>query len=192
MIGYINGELIEESGDSLIVNVSGIGYQLTCSQNTIDDFFAQKNVRAWVYTHVREDAIVLFGFSTKVEKQLFESLISVNGVGPKLAIKILSGAPLAKITECIERADIHGLTQIPKIGKKTAEQIVLTLKGKLQLTNEQTASPQTQSSELKKVQSALLNLGFKALDVEKALARLPQGIGFAEGVREGLALLSGI
>ena len=192
MIAYITGELIEESGDSLIINVNGVGYQLTCSQNTIDDFFAQKNVRAWVYTHVREDALMLFGFSTKLEKQLFESLISVNGVGPKMASKILSGAPLARITECIERADIKGLTQIPKVGKKTAEQIVLTLKGKLQLTNEHNPSVQTPSTELKKVQSALLNLGFKSAEVEKAIARLPQDIGFEEGVREGLAMLSSV
>lgn len=193
MIAYIAGELLEEDAESVIVNANGVGYQLFCSRNTLDDFFGQKNVKAWVYTHVREDALSLYGFSGKMEKQIFESLMSVNGVGPKLAIKILSGAPIQKIAELIESADVKGLTQIPKVGKKTAEQIVLTLKGKIQVAAEDGGKAKAAGAGGVRVQiqSALVHLGFRSADVERALERLPNDIGFEDGVREGLALLSG-
>ena len=95
-----------------------MGYELTCSSNTLNEITGESSIKLWVYTHVREDAFHLFGFSTKVEKQLFLSLIKVNGIGPKLAIKVLSGARTESIVSMIDQGDVKGLTGLPKIGKE--------------------------------------------------------------------------
>lgn len=188
MIGFLQGTRIFQEADMLTLNVHGVGYELTCSQNTFEDMDGQDVIRLWVFTHVREDQISLFGFSSQVEKQLFLSLLKVNGIGPKLAIKVLSGAKIDAIISMIEEGDVKGLTALPKIGKKTAEQMILSLKGKLVMDSSD--SPNAKSSVRGEIKSALVNLGFHPNDVEKAVSELRPQIDFQEGVREGLSLLS--
>ena len=138
--------------------------------------------------HVREDQLNLFGFLSPAEKQLFLSLIKVNGIGPKVAIKILGAAPTASIIAMIDQGDVKGLTGLPKVGKKTAETIVLELKGKLVLLEE---DKQKQAfSARADIVSALVNLGFKMTDVEKAVNEMGPETELQDGVRQGLQILT--
>ncbi|MES2965980.1 MAG: Holliday junction branch migration protein RuvA [Bdellovibrionota bacterium] len=200
MIGFLSGTILDRTEDGLLLDVSGVGYELTCSSNTLGDFAMAPEARVWVHTAVREDAITLFGFSTQLEKRLFLSLLKVNGIGPKMASRILSGASLDQITSMIESGDVKGLSGLPKVGKKTAEQLVLTLRGKLVMEPEQTkpgaksksASPLARFSGVRgEVLSALVNLGFRLQDAEKVVGDLPEEIDVQNGVRQGLQALSG-
>ena len=131
MIAWLSGSVLSNDADRVVVNVSGVGYELTCPVSTLSELPVGESTQLFVYTHVREDQISLFGFVTELEKQLFESLLGVNGVGPKLAIKILSAAPVSAIAAAIENSDIAFLSKLPKVGQKTANQLVVSLKGKL-------------------------------------------------------------
>lgn len=188
MIAYLSGQVIDQEDGVITLLCRGVGYEVFCSSNTLRDLEGQKVVHLWIHTHVREDAFHLFGFSSKVEKQLFLSLLKVNGIGPKLATQVLSGASLDHIIDAIEEQDVRALTQLPRIGKKTAEQMILTLRGTLVVENHQeTFKP---SKPHKDILSALLNLGFRAQEVEEVLQNLPGDIDFEQGVRESLRLLS--
>ncbi|MCB0365395.1 MAG: Holliday junction branch migration protein RuvA [Bdellovibrionaceae bacterium] len=189
MIGYLKGEVKFQDGETLILEVQGVGYEVHCSQNTLDEAMAQIGViQLWIYTHVREDVFQLFGFSRPAEKQLFLSLTKVNGIGPKLALKILSGAPLDHVIRMIEDGDVKGLSRLPKVGKKTAEQMILTLKGKLVLAEEERHSPKIGPRE--EIISALVNLGFRLNEVEKAIDKVDPKLDVPAGIREGLRVLS--
>jgi Holliday junction DNA helicase RuvA len=190
VIAYLQGSLLDIQDDSVIMNVRGVGYELCISSQTAEALStSEAQTQLWVYTHVREDALSLFGFLNKTEKELFLSLIKVNGIGPKVAMKILSGAPLGIIIKMIDAGDVAGLSKLPKVGKKTAEQIVLSLKGKLVFVD---ASVQMQvSSARADIVSALVNLGFKNNDVEKVVSQMDVGIEFEEGIKRGLAGLAG-
>lgn len=190
MIGYLRGKIIELSSESAIIDVQGVGYEIHCSAHTLDDLQALlgKDIIVWIHTHVREDALQLFGFHSKEEKNLFLSLLKVNGVGPKMAMSILSGAHSHRIQEMIEAGDAKGLSQLPKVGKKTAEQIILTLKGKLVSVE---PSKGSRSEIQTQVTSALLNLGFKSQLVDQFVSTLPSGVTLEEGVRQGLQSLAG-
>ncbi|MEZ4871745.1 MAG: Holliday junction branch migration protein RuvA [Bdellovibrionales bacterium] len=131
MIGFIRGKVIEINESDILIDVQGVGYELHCSQSSIKDVAGHEFVKMYVYTHVREDIIQLFGFSTALEKQMFLSLNKVNGIGPKMATAVLSAAPVATLFSYIESEDVKGLSSLPKIGKKKAEQIILSLRGKL-------------------------------------------------------------
>jgi Holliday junction DNA helicase RuvA len=195
VIGFLRGKIIDRASETLILDVSGVGYELTCSLNTLDDFALTADVQIFVHTHVREDAINLFGFSSLLEKQMFLSLMKVNGVGPKMAVKILSSAPLPRLLEMIEAGDVKGLSTLPKVGKKTAEQLILTLRGKLVL--EDTAPSAVAGSVARKpkvkeeITSALVNLGFRLPEVEKVVAAIAPDLDLQQGIRQGLQALSG-
>jgi Holliday junction DNA helicase RuvA len=201
MIGFLRGSVIDRHDEGCVLDVNGVGYELSCSATTLDDTLASDDVRLWVHTAVREDAITLYGFSTSVEKQMFLSLLKVNGVGPKMAIKILSAAPTSQLSQMIEAGDVKALSGLPKVGKKTAEQLILSLKGKLVISTE----PATSSAKKKPVASfapkfsgvradvlsALVNLGFRLADAEVVVSDLPEEIDLQTGVRTGLQALSG-
>ncbi len=200
MIAFLQGQIIERNEDGCILNVNGVGYELNCSQTTLDDTLSSDAGRFFVHTSVREDAITLFGFSTDVEKRLFLSLLKVNGVGPKMAIKILSGATMNDLQRMIETGDVKALSSLPKVGKKTAEQLILTLKGKLVLTPEEpkatkakTALPlQPKFTGVRAdILSALVNLGFRLPDAERVVGDLPDDVEMQAGLRTGLQALSG-
>ena len=201
MIGFLAGRIIDRNEDGCVLDVNGVGYELSCSNTTLEDTLSSDDVRLWVHTAVREDAITLYGFSAAVEKQMFLSLLKVNGVGPKMAIKILSAAPTAHLTQMIEAGDVKSLSGLPKVGKKTAEQLVLSLKGKLVLSADvgSRAAPAKKSAALTPkfwgvradVLSALVNLGFRLPDAERVVSDLPEEIDLQTGVRSGLQALSG-
>jgi Holliday junction DNA helicase RuvA len=190
----LQGQLIPQNEDSVIINVRGVGYEVWVSNQTmigLSGLNAAKQpaqVQMWVHTHVREDSLQLFGFVQKAEKELFLSLLKVNGIGPKVAMKILSGAPLNSLIQMIEESDVRGLSKLPKVGKKTAEQIILALKGKLALGDEQT--PKLGFAARADIISALVNLGFKLQDVEKTVDQFEPTIDFEEGVKRGLGSLA--
>ncbi|MFN7904146.1 MAG: Holliday junction branch migration protein RuvA [Pseudobdellovibrionaceae bacterium] len=190
MIGLLQGEVFSVTEDSLYLLVNGVGYEVASTHPNIDQWstLVGEKVTIWIYTHVREDEITLFGFQSQEEKSFFLSLLKVNGVGPRLAMNILSGASLNSIRLMIENSDAKGLSQIPKVGKKTAEQMILTLKGKLvQIEKEK---PVVQRQHHREVVFALTNLGFKPSDVEQYVAELPTEIVLEEAIRQGLQKFS--
>lgn len=193
MIGYLKGILVEVAPDTALIDVGGVGYEILASVNTLADLqsLMNKEVIVWIHTHVREDAFQLFGFHSKEEKNLFLSLLKVNGVGPKMALSILSGGRVEQIHEMIESGNAKALSGLPKVGKKTAEQIILTLKGKLVLIEKtETGSKKKTPSPHPEITSALLNLGFKPLAVEQYVSTLPRDADLEESIRRGLAALS--
>lgn len=189
MIGRIQGLLLEVNSDQAVVDVQGVGYEIFPHARALMEMQSQigEQVIFWIYTHVREDALQLFGFLSSAEKSIFMQLLKVNGVGPKLALNVLSGASVAEITEWIESGDAKALSKIPKLGKKTAEQIILTLQG--QLVRVEPKKNET-SKSFKEIQFALTNLGFKNQVVEEFLTTLPKNIEVEEGIRLGLSQLT--
>lgn len=194
MISFLKGRKIFEDAENVTIDVNGVGYEVTCSQTTRSQIESLNEIELFIYTNVREDAITLFGFKTAMEKHLFLTLIKVNGVGPKMAISILSGAPVDKILLMIESEDVKALTQLPKVGKKTAEQLILSLKGKLPKleANGITVSKKSFGGPRHEVLSALVNLGFRLQDVEKVVEEFKVDIEVEEGVRRGLQALSSL
>jgi len=193
MIGYLKGILVEATPEAALIDVNGVGYEILASVNTLLDLqsLLGKEVIVWIHTHVREDAFQLFGFHSKEEKNLFLSLLKVNGVGPKMALSILSGGRVEQIHEMIESGNAKALSGLPKVGKKTAEQIILTLKGKLVLIEKtETSSKKKPTSPHPEITSALINLGYKPLAVEQYVSTLPRDADLEESIRRGLAALS--
>jgi holliday junction DNA helicase RuvA len=166
MIAYLRGTLLEKHPNQVIVETGGVGYDVTIPVSTfsaLGDTGAE--VRLRIYTHVREDALALFGFQTAEEKSIFEKLISISGIGPKLGITVLSGLATADLIAAIRNGEVAQLVRIPGVGKKTAERIVLELKEKLEgLGRAGTAGPPDRpvaalNSVEQDVLSALMNLG---------------------------------
>lgn len=196
MIGYLQGEVSTVETDAAIIVCGGVGYDVSLTPAALSDLqmLLGKSVSLWIYTHVREDALHLFGFLQRAEKDFFTQLLKVNGIGPKSALTILSGAPLSQIQAWIEDGDAKALSQLPKIGKKTAEQIVLSLKGKLvkiETVNAASKLKLQHTGNLKQIASALVNLGFKPQIVETFIETLPETSSIEDGVRAGLQKLSG-
>jgi holliday junction DNA helicase RuvA len=169
LIAFLRGRLLEKHPNRVIVDVQGVGYEV---QVPVSSFYgmaeAGGDIALRVHTHVREDTIALFGFSTSLELQLFERLIGVSGIGPKLALAVLSGMEPDDLVHAIQRADVVRLTAIPGVGKKTAERIVLELKDRLSALAP-TAEPAPRSSLRDDLVSALLNLGYHRPALEKAV-----------------------
>lgn len=192
MIAHLRGRLIAKHPNQAIVEAAGVGYDVNISVPTFSELPALgAEIAFHVHTHVREDSIALFGFLRPAEKQLFERLISVSGIGPKLAITILSGMPADEMVSAIRGNDVARLTRIPGIGKKTAERMVLELRDKLQdFGAAPVAAPANPVEE--DVLSALLNLGYQRPAAERALAKLSNGKreSFETLFREALAALS--
>ena len=194
MIAHLRGRLLFKTPQSAVVEAAGVGYEVTISIPTFTALPAEGNeVALLVYTHVREDALALFGFTTRTEKRLFEKLLSISGIGPKLAITVLSGLPPERLIAAIHGQDHATLTHIPGVGKKTAERIVLELKDKLQeLAPAGNAGSSTPVSE--DVLSALVNLGYQRLaaqkGVEAVIARSPEaGKDFETLFRSAMAAM---
>jgi len=190
MIAHLRGKLIAKHPNQAIVEAGGVGYDVTISVPTFSDLPAPgAEVALHIHTHVREDALALFGFLRAEEKQLFEKLISVGGIGPKLAITILSGMPARDMVTAIRGNDTARLTRIPGIGKKTAERMVLELRDKLDAFGAAPAAPKASPVE-EDVLSALVNLGYQRAAAERALAGARRGGSFDEMFREALGALS--
>jgi holliday junction DNA helicase RuvA len=194
MIAHLRGKLLVKHPNQAIVETGGVGYEVTISVPTFSDLpAAGSEVALHIHTHVREDVIALYGFLRPPEKQLFEKLITVSGIGPKLAITILSGMPANDMVGAILRNDIARLTKIPGIGRKTAERMILELRDKLPAPGtESVATVPPLSAVEEDVLSALANLGYQRPAAEKALAGVAKsGIsGFEATFRSVLGQLS--
>jgi holliday junction DNA helicase RuvA len=195
MIAHLRGRLIAKHPNQAIVETGGVGYDVTITVPTFSDLPSiGGDVALHVHTHVREDSLALYGFLRPAEKQIFEKLISVSGIGPKLAITILSGMAADEMAGAIRGNDIARLTRIPGIGKKTAERLVLELRDKLPATvTAETSATAALSSMEEDVISALLNLGYQRTAVESAVssaARNGQNGSFDAMFRHVLGALS--
>ncbi len=177
MIAHLRGKLLAKHPNQAILETAGVGYDVTISVPTFSDLPAVgSEVALHIHTHVREDVIALYGFLRPSEKLLFEKLITVSGIGPKLAITILSGMAADEMVGALRGNDVARLTRIPGIGKKTAERMVLELRDKLPETPSglAPAAPSFSSTE-EDVLSALLNLGYQRPAAEKALSTAAKG-----------------
>jgi holliday junction DNA helicase RuvA len=175
MIAFLRGRVLDKQPNRIIVDVSGVGYDVQVPLSTFYEIGEEgAEVTLRVYTHVREDALQLYGFLTDLERQVFERLIGISGIGPKLAIAVLSGMDSREVIAAIQRADVARLTGIPGIGKKTAERIVLELKDRLIQLAPPTAAGvvagATAGDRLRgDLLSALQNLGYHRPQAEKAI-----------------------
>ncbi len=198
MIAHLRGKLLSKKASHVVVEAAGVGYGVAIPVST---FYELGEVGAetalHIYTHIREDALALYGFRTEQEKSLFEKLIGVSGVGPKLAITILSGLEAADLIPAIQRGNVERLVHIPGVGRKTAERLILELKDKLgDLVVEAAASaaaPAAAGGVEDDVLSALVNLGYARPAAENALrearAENPDG-DFERLLRGSLRLLA--
>jgi len=194
MIAHLCGRLLAKHPNQAIVETGGVGYDVTISVPTFSDLpDAGSEVSLHIHTHVREDVIALYGFLRAGEKQLFEKLITVSGIGPKLAITILSGMPADEMVGAIRGNDIARLTRIPGIGKKTAERMVLELRDKLPAEGAARSAAPPLSVVEEDVLSALMNLGYQRQAAERALSAASkngQSSTFDALFREALAALA--
>ncbi|HEU4871291.1 MAG TPA: Holliday junction branch migration protein RuvA [Pyrinomonadaceae bacterium] len=187
MIAHLSGTLLSKQATSVIVDVSGVGYEVTIPVSTFYDLEdVGGNVQLRIYTHVREDALQLYGFKTARERDLFLKIISVSGIGPKLGITLLSGMSADELIASIRTNNLARLTLIPGVGRKTAERLILELREKIaelsseQLEEEFGAKPEvtepTEDIVRSDALSALLNLGYQRSAAEKAIdAALNEG-----------------
>jgi holliday junction DNA helicase RuvA len=192
MIAHIRGTLLSKHPNQAIVEASGVGYEVNISIPTFSGLPPSgSEVALFIYTHVREDALSLFGFLRAEDKQLFEKLISVSGIGPKLAITILSGMAADSMVAAIKGNNLAALVRIPGIGKKTAERMVLELRDKLDAFGAAPALPAVSPVE-EDVISALVNLGYNRGLVEKTLGQLTRSAdeSFDRLFRRALAALA--
>jgi Holliday junction DNA helicase RuvA len=177
MIAHLRGVLLEKHPNQAVVEAGGVGYDVTIPISTYASLpEAGREVRLHIHTHVREDTIALFGFLSPDEKMLFEKLIGVSGIGPKLGVTVLSGLAVADLIGAIRRGDVERLVRIPGVGKKTAERMILELREKLPAAAAEAAAADAPAraalSALERdVLSALTNLGCSAADAEKAVRK---------------------
>ena len=168
MIGFLQGTLKKLDATTALVMAGGVGYEVHISLQTYYRLEGKRDVDLDIYTHVREDALALYGFATAGEKFAFEKLIGISGIGPTLAQKILSGIEPADLADAVARGDARKLTGIPGVGKKTAERICLELRDKLAVPAATPAAPAHTSVD-EDVHSALVNLGYRPRDADAAL-----------------------
>jgi holliday junction DNA helicase RuvA len=169
MIAYLRGRLLEKRPNHVLLDVNGVGYGVQIPVSTFSALPASgQEARLFIHTHVREDALALYGFSTEREKGLFERLIGVSGIGPRLAVTVLSGLPVDELTAAIRRGEVARLIRIPGVGRKTGERIILELREKLGGLETETAAPGGVDEE---VISALLNLGCSRPNAEAAVEK---------------------
>lgn len=178
MIGYINGLIIDKEEKSLIVLAGSIGYKVLTTSDLISTSALENKVQLFIHTVVREDDISLYGFEKKDELQFFEKLISVSGIGPKMALEILS-TPVHMVKNAIVGSDVAFLTKIKGLGKKTAERLILELKNKIDHISEADGS-MTASNE--DAISALEGLGYERFSVIKAMVKLPKEVKETEDI----------
>lgn len=195
MIAYLRGKIFEKHPNQIVLDVVGVGYALTIPVSTFSRLpIVGDEVSLHVHTHVREDALALFGFLTKAERELFEKLISVNGVGPKLAVTVLSGLATEELLTAIRSGDVKTLTKIPGVGRKTGERIILELREKLgALADVAEGESSSGTSGLEDdVISAMVNLGCSADAAGAAVKKAQQdgaGDEFEPLFRQALSLV---
>jgi holliday junction DNA helicase RuvA len=200
VIARVEGVLIEKTPEAVVLDVHGVGYELRVPLSTFFELPDEgKTVRLRVHTHVREDAFLLFGFGTELERTLFRLLIGASGVGPKLALAILSGLPSDKLIAALRQGNLAALVGIPGVGKKTAERIVVELRDRvagLEVTAAGTEPPRAPRDDAAaSAESALVNLGYARGHAEQAVRRaldaLPESPSIEVLIKEALRAASG-
>lgn len=193
MIAHLRGRILQKSPDHVVVEAAGVGYHVAITVSTFSDLPGEgAETQLHIHTHVREDTLALYGFLRSGEKQLFERLISVSGIGPKLAMTALSGMAADSLIAALRGNDLPALTRIPGVGKKTAERMVLELRDKLQgFAPSAAATAVSQMDE--DVVSALVNLGYQRPAAEQALKRAVSAVApsasFEQLFRQAMLLL---
>jgi len=198
MIAQIRGQLVQKSPGWVIVEANGVGYQVHVSLTTFYDLpDIEQPVRVYTYTHVREDVLQLYGFSTPLEKEIFQILIGVSGIGPKLALNILSGIATPLLIQSLAAGDLNRLLSIPGVGRKMGERMILDLQDKVQKLECRVSIPSRSHlppDEISEdIVSALVNLGYKKNQAESAVEKIFQQrpeIKLEEGLKESLKVLS--
>lgn len=190
MIGFLQGKLLFKAAPQLVLDVNGVGYEIEAPMTTFYDLpILGQPVRLFTHLIVREDAHILFGFATEIERMLFRALIKVNGVGPKLALTILSGQSVADFYRCIEDHDVSSLVRLPGVGQKTAERLIIEMRGRLpsiDLSNdvrslriEQTVDHMSTHHRQEAI-SALCALGYKSQDAGKMIQSIKDNLDSSE------------
>jgi Holliday junction DNA helicase RuvA len=198
VIGRLTGTLARKEPPSLLVDVNGVGYELEAPMSTFYDLPATGE-KVTLYTHlvVREDAHLLYGFSRESQRQLFRSLLKVNGVGPRVALAVLSGLSEQELLACLAHEDIARLTKVPGIGRKTAERLVMELRDKVDLAAASASGAARPASvpadPAQEAVSALIALGYKPVEASRAVSAVPQdGLRSEDIIRAALKGLAGI
>ena len=194
MIGRLRGLLAEKNPPQVLVDCHGVGYEVDVPMSTFYNL-PETGQAVTLLTHfvVREDAQILYGFGTAQERQAFRQLIKITGVGPRMALSVLSGMSVTDLAQAITRQEVARLVKVPGIGKKTAERLLLELKGKFgpdlgDFGGAGSGSPRTDAQA--DIQQALLALGYNDKEAAAALKLLPDGVGVSEGIRLALKSLS--
>jgi len=197
MIAWLKGELLEKQPPSILLNVNGVGYELEAPMSTFYEL-PEVGQTATLYVHmvVREDAQLLFGFASKQQRELFRSLVKVNGVGPKVALAILSTLTAQELLSCMVNEDVTQLCKVPGIGKKTAQRLVVEMKDRLEkefagVEFDSTDQKSGASNDRNDAIAALVSLGYKNTDAAKVVKSLPNDLSSEELIRQALRSLSG-
>jgi len=199
VIARLSGVVVEKRGDGVVLDVQGVGYLVHLSLQSLGRVPAEGGrAQLRCYTHVREDALQLFGFATPEEEELFHLLISVSGVGPKLGVNILSGMPAPELAAAIVHGELARLTKISGVGKKTAERLIVELKDRIResgLLGARPSQPPPATSPDAALLSALVNLGYRPAAAERTAEIVRRNLGatapLEDQLREALRLIAG-
>ncbi|MDO4638179.1 MAG: Holliday junction branch migration protein RuvA [Lautropia sp.] len=188
MIGRIHGTLVVTAPPDILVDVHGVGYDVSVPMSTLYELPPSgQTVSLWTHLVVREDAHLLYGFLTEAERSAFRALIRISGIGPRMALAVLSGMSVDELSRAVAAQESGRLTRVPGVGKKTAERLLLELKGKLAPSSEQLpTSDQIPFSSSDDILRALLALGYSDKESSAAIARLPEEINVKDGIRQAL------
>ena len=191
MIGRIAGTLLEKNPPSILVDANGIGYEIDVPMSTLYNLPAVGE-RVTLLTHlaIREDAHQLYGFSSSAERQAFRDLIRISGVGARTALAVLSGLSVAELAQAVTLQESGRLTRIPGIGKKTAERLLLELKGKLGAALDAPAGGSPAAGDSADILRALMALGYNEREAALAVRQVPAGTGVSDGIRLALKSLA--
>ena len=190
MIGRLTGLLAEKNPPQIVLDVNGVGYELDVPMSTFYNL-PSAGERVTLLTHfaVREDGHFLYGFLSEAERFAFRQLLKISGIGARTALSVLSGLSVADLAAAVARQEVGRLVKVPGIGKKTAERLLLELKGKLAETTG-IALPAAVDDEKQDILNALLALGYNDKEAASAMKQLPADVGTADGIRQALKLLS--
>jgi Holliday junction DNA helicase RuvA len=200
MIGRLTGNVVSNDADGVVLDVGGVGYELAVPAGTLGRARTEDGrVTLWVHTHVREDALALFGFSDEMERTAFRVLLGVSNVGPKIAVAVLGALPALELGRAVARADLAALKGIPGVGKKIAERLLLELRDKLPTGPAHSlpgsAAPRPGASDGEdRLRATLTGMGFRPAEADRAISalspRASDGVAFESLLREALALLA--
>ena len=191
MIGRLSGKLIEKQPPQIIVDVQGLGYEVDVPMSTFYNLPGLgESITLFTHLVVREDAHLLYGFGSDDERRTFRQLLKISGVGPKLALSVLSGLSVADLAQTVAMQETGRLTKIPGVGKKTAERLVLELRDKLDHVSSVAGSSATPKASSGDVLNALLTLGYNEREAQWALKQIPNDLSVSESIRQALKQLS--